>query len=1652
MSIHIKPENRGKFNATKKRTGKTTEQLTHSKNPLTRKRAIFAQNAKKWHHAYGGNLFYDGGPDGDPTYNLGYLPEITVTPKDIINVGTKDVPVHKQRKSRSQEELNKDYLNQLITYNSNNPGGIWGDNKDAEAARKWMFKHHPAIIEGWYNNLSAKDKKNIPTKMLSQNLVKNNYMQDFGKRRHDLSKGVLQTIGGITGAGLAAGTAPAWGPAAWSAAQPWLQAAGSPLSTLAGNFAPGLQGAAGLGDLGLQAYFTADAAKKVYNGSRNPLDIAQLVGAAVPLFGPASRRIFNTADEIKNWRSGVKGDFKNLTDEEQAALKRLGYHDESNAGLLKDISYDQEKGLKDFINYKEKGAFENEQLIKPDIPDASGTTPKGADSKEDWIWTRKSKAQDYKDQGYMTPEEAVTSGKISGYIDPYSGKITIHSNKYGDVEIEDVFDLSGSLIKTPYGKKPLRIDLGNADTAAETFAHSDTPLQYHTNIFNYRLGNYGGQPVSSEIASALKEGTLKLIPSGSYVSSTIYPREIMAMGYNAKLKFMKELATLKRRYARFGRTLTQQDIDDVAREVIKDMLKNRTPEIELNGSGHDYSGDSFRMAGQRPSTRYTGSYRTGLNSLAASRRGKQIADYVNFGYTSDIHNPEKMLITLDNLLPYVESPAIIYGGRPYLNFPTDIKYKCGGKLNKKAKGGNLFANGAPIHIRDYGQEWNNKVDRLRAINHIIGQVGQQVGSMTGGSGGGFGGGEPDIKGDFGDFTKQNAQSGLDNTLAKDFNKTLNQGSTNRNSLMSFDQLSNTRQQNIGSDVRTAMTDYGSMNSNQNPVFGFTNNTYMSCGGTLFDDGGMIQNPYNKNYQLVPAEKKGNFMDYINKTGVLAPLNDKQGMAAIGQNFMGGQNGQGGQGGFDFSSMFKNMGNNAGGATAAAGAAKACGGKLHCGGGKLFDYGGDFSNGQTMYNTGGTHEENPYEGVQVGTDNQGTPNLVEEGEVRYKDYIFSNRLSLDKEMAKKYNIPKKYADATFAYIAEKMGQESKEREYDPISQRGLRADMEKLRGAQEEVKALKEQQEMMQQVQQIADELGVAPEDVLTAMQMQQQDQQQQASPEEQIMMQQQEEVPQEEVSEEEMQEMPYALGGTLFDYQGMDFSTPQRTNKLNESFPNKFGGGGDTHRLLTSKLTEQQLWNKYTKESLNNIVKEFEARYNAAKTPEEQAKIRAQFIQQFNAIQESYARMYQNGVDPRVANDIVKKHQTDFNTFGGNFGYRNIENDLNNNGRTILKDTTEAGFTPDGYRQIITDTRHLGTTAYDKELADYYKELNERLNKSGISYGLLDKDSMRYNGNELYGLSEYNPTATAAEPSTTASSPEDNDAYIFGIKEQQAQEQSNGTKEPEYHEGYHSYEQVGEPTPTNTNASTTKTNNPQAPVGGPNTSLLDFVPLWQYLTAGSPDYSQADALVDYTNRMPKTTYKPIGDFMQYHPFDRQYAANQLRAQTAAARRNNINMSAGNRGYANTANLAANYQAQLADAAMQRQADEANLAQRMQVTNFNRDTNKFNAEAFNRVQLQRPYEYQLGLQARAQRAAMHNAIDAAYSAAKSTNLNTFLNNMYNRRREAQDAARTKWMIDAGIFGEVNDPGYPYPINGNSYLDWYNIPWNRFARRTKKDTNE
>jgi len=53
-SIHIKPSHIGRFTTYKKRTGKTTAEALHSKDPKVRKMAQFASNAARWNHQTGG--------------------------------------------------------------------------------------------------------------------------------------------------------------------------------------------------------------------------------------------------------------------------------------------------------------------------------------------------------------------------------------------------------------------------------------------------------------------------------------------------------------------------------------------------------------------------------------------------------------------------------------------------------------------------------------------------------------------------------------------------------------------------------------------------------------------------------------------------------------------------------------------------------------------------------------------------------------------------------------------------------------------------------------------------------------------------------------------------------------------------------------------------------------------------------------------------------------------------------------------------------------------------------------------------------------------------------------------------------------------------------------------------------------------------------------------------------------------------------------------------------------------------------------------------------------------------------------------------------------------------------------------------------------
>ena len=127
------------------------------------------------------------------------------------------------------------------------------------------------------------------------------------------------------------------------------------------------------------------------------------------------------------------------------------------------------------------------------------------------------------------------------------------------------------------------------------------------------------------------------------------------------------------------------------------------------------------------------------------------------------------------------------------------------------------------------------------------------------------------------------------------------------------------------------------------------------------------------------------------------------------------------------------------------------------GGPLFAYGGqthgsDFTNGLMFINNGGTHESNPYEGVPISMGQEGNPNLVEEGEIIWNDYVFSDRLKVPKSVQKKYKLGNR--EMTFANAVDKLSKESEERPNDPISMRGLESILTNMAMEQENIKSKK----------------------------------------------------------------------------------------------------------------------------------------------------------------------------------------------------------------------------------------------------------------------------------------------------------------------------------------------------------------------------------------------------------------------------------------------------------------------------------------------------------------------------------------------------------------------------------------------------------------------
>lgn len=500
-----------------------------------------------------------------------------------------------------------------------------------------------------------------------------------------------------------------------------------------------------------------------------------------------------------------------------------------------------------------------------------------------------------------------------------------------------------------------------------------------------------------------------------------------------------------------------------------------------------------------------------------------------------------------------------------------------------------------------------------------------------------------------------------------------------------------------------------------------------------------------------------------------------------------------------------------------------GGTMH-----RFDIGGmmDNSNGQVLVNQGGSHEENKYEGVPMGMAMDGKPNLVEEGEVVYDDYVFSDRMFPTKEQLREARFPESWTKKSFAKIAEELGKESKERPNDPISKEGLDNAMRRLMNAQEkarEEKRLKDRADAMDKIKVAMDAMTPQQRQAIEEMSLEQAAQQQaMARQEEQQAMHQgmgQPGMPQ--------QGMPMmAYGGHLF-YGGSSL----RTNYPPKEYK-------DAQKKAREEIIEEIL-------EYRNLPDEEKEKYSAGQ--------RAKY---------------------RILSDL--------------YG--------------INMDTSD-------------ESSKEGTEGQEGE--DEQKTKNEKLRYAPAI------------GSGLQYLSD-----------------------ILGL-----------------------------------------TNN--------------------------PDHENAMRVQDAANRIRDVAFEPIGNYMRYNPLDRNFYLNQLAANSAATRRSIMDNANGNQGARNAALLAADYNAQLAQGQLARQAEEYNLQQRMQAEDFNRRTNMFNSQMGLSAQAQNQSADTQRASLISQAAQMRQEEDMAAAAARSANMSNFYENLGNIGRENFVSNQIN-SNDAFLYG-LNDDG-------------------------------
>jgi len=145
--------------------------------------------------------------------------------------------------------------------------------------------------------------------------------------------------------------------------------------------------------------------------------------------------------------------------------------------------------------------------------------------------------------------------------------------------------------------------------------------------------------------------------------------------------------------------------------------------------------------------------------------------------------------------------------------------------------------------------------------------------------------------------------------------------------------------------------------------------------------------------------------------------------------------------------------------------------------RQYAQGGDL----TRFDAGGTHEQNPNGGVPQGMAPDGSQNVVEQGESKKGNFIYSNRIELDKGLVKQFSLPGYVSGKSVSDASKAIDDKFKDRS-DKYAQETKKTLLDRLANAQEYLKQQeqasidKTNESMQANSQQIPDQMnGQIPE-------------------------------------------------------------------------------------------------------------------------------------------------------------------------------------------------------------------------------------------------------------------------------------------------------------------------------------------------------------------------------------------------------------------------------------------------------------------------------------------------------------------------------------------------------------------------------------------------